>query len=155
MKEEIEDALRSIIEQPLTDMWRYGGMQKFEFGEQRSHTNRRGEQVTRADLGLVVSCNWQITSKTGTIISQEDFVNDKEPRPSRVTSMLHELLSAKPTVINVLADNSGAVRLNLSGGYYLELSPDSTDSERDELWRFMPSKESEPHFVVTASGIEV
>jgi len=73
MKHEIEQALRPIIGEPLTAMWRYAGNQKFEFGVQRPCKNRKGEEITRADLGLVVSCHWRMDAPDGGYISSEDY----------------------------------------------------------------------------------
>ena len=42
----IELALGELVGLPLSDMWRYAGCQKFEFGEQRPHLNRDGEETT-------------------------------------------------------------------------------------------------------------
>src|SRR5262245_16738621 len=110
-------------------MWRYAGMQKFEFGEQRPHINKKGEQISVADWGIVVSCNWRITDKTGTFISQQDFVQNTEPRPNRVVTLLDELLGSTPRVERIVADDAGSVTLSLTHGYCLELMPYSTPHE--------------------------
>jgi hypothetical protein len=38
------DIFKEIIGLPLSDMWRYSGFQKFEFGKPDFHKNKKGEE---------------------------------------------------------------------------------------------------------------
>lgn len=57
MKLEIETALQPLIGEPFSDMMRYGGCQKFEFGQQHPIINRKGKNVTVGEWGLVAACD--------------------------------------------------------------------------------------------------
>ena len=58
-------------------------------------------------------------------------------------------------VLKIDSDELGGFNVTLSGGYKLEVFPDSSeDDEQSEHWRFFNRKENNPHFIVTGSGIE-
>ncbi len=73
MKQEIEAALQPLVGESLSDMMRYGGCQKFEFGKQLPKKNRKGEDVAVGEWGLVVSCDWRIKRSNEIIVSCDDF----------------------------------------------------------------------------------
>lgn len=152
MQEEIERVLLPLIGLPLTDMWRYAGHQKFEFGVQRAHKNRRGEEVTWADWGLVVACHWRITSSTGIVVSSKDFGPGKSRRDEAAYPFYEMLEDAPHFVEAIRAADDGAVCFRMTDEYTLEVWPDGEPNE--EQWRFMPKDGRRRHFVVTSEGIQ-
>lgn len=42
-------AMSPILGEPLSDMWRYGEFQRFEFGAQKPFLNKKGQEVAKAD----------------------------------------------------------------------------------------------------------
>jgi hypothetical protein len=155
MKDRIEAALRPLLSEPLTDMWRYVGHQRFEFGEQRPCKNRKGQDITRADLAVVALCHWRISRADGSSVSRCNFRSSTEPGDEAAGRFVEECLDSQPVVLEITAQDSGGVHLVLAHGYELWLEPDPDDaSELDEEWRFLPRDHAERHFVVTAHGIE-
>jgi hypothetical protein len=58
-------------------------------------------------------------------------------------------------VLQIDSDEVGGFNFTLSGGYKLEVFPDSSeDDEQSEYWRLFNRKENNPHFIVTGNGIE-
>jgi hypothetical protein len=148
MKEEIETALRPLLGQPLSDMWRYAGYQKFEFGVQRPAKNREGEAVTVADWGLVVACRWAITGPEGLVVSSANFGPGTARRDEPARPFYRLIHADSPVVEGLEADQDGALRFVLSQGYTLEVRPEADMDAEDEQWRFMPPGDERSHFVV-------
>ena len=133
-------------------MFRYAGYQKFEFGVQRPFKNRKGEDITRADWGLVVGGDWRITGTEGGIVSSDDFGSGKERRDQSAKDFYRSLSNTFPLVKTIEAEDNGAVRIAMSGGYLLEIhASGGNDGER---WRFMPKDSKEVQFVITLEGIQ-
>lgn len=152
MKEEIERVLLPLIGLPLTDMWRYVGHQKFEFGVQRACKNHKGQDITRADWGFVVAGSWRITGRMGIIVSSDDFGPDNSRRDVDAYPFYEMPEEAPPIVEAIEASDDGAVCFRMTGEYTLEAW---SDGEPDaEQWRFMPKDRTRKHFVLTTEGIQ-
>lgn len=154
MKSVIEAALSPLIGEPLSDMWRYAGCQKFEFGIQRPRTNHEGEEITFADWGLVVSCSWRVIGPEGNVISSDEFGPGGSRRDERARPFYALLGTDSPAVESVVADDGGKLCIRMSGGYLLEVEPVSDMDPDDEQWRFMPKDEEARHIVLWGEGID-
>ena len=135
-------------------MMRFAGIQVFEFGVQRPRKNRKGEDITRADQRLHVSCSWEITGPNGLVLSHDDFGPIR--RDEKAYSFYEILTGDAPPLVEVIeADDDGALRLQMSHGYTLDIRPDEMDEEPDEeQWRFLPKDEGQNHLVLTLEGLE-
>jgi hypothetical protein len=152
MKVEIEKTLHPLIGEPLSDMWRYAGHQKFEFGIQRPCKNRKGEHITIADWGFVVAGDWRITGPEGYIVSSDDFGPKGSRRDEKAYPFYEMLGTAPPIVESIEAEEDGSVRFCMTGGYTLDVLPDREPEA--EQWRFMPKDGRKRQFVITSEGIE-
>ena len=148
MKEEVEQALRPLIGNPLSDMTRFGGIQIFEFGVQRPRKNRKGQEITVADQKIhVSSCEWRISGPEGEIVGSKDFTpvrGDERAHP------FYQMLGDNPPLVQTVeADKAGGFVLQMIGGYSLTVSVDENIKEPDiEQWRFLPKAKSQNHFVI-------
>lgn len=153
MKQQIEDMLRPIVVEPLSDMWRYPGCQYFEFGVQRPHKNRKGQDVTWSDWHLGVECDWRITGPAGYIVSSDDY----GPGYNRRDEMAHpffDMLHDDPPIVEAIdADEQGGLCIRMSRGYTLEIQPVDWPLDEDQ-WRFWCDANAEEYFVVTRGGIQ-
>jgi hypothetical protein len=143
-------ALTSLVGLPLSDMWR-AGFQIFEFGVQRPHLNHRGEEVTRADYALHVSCPWRVLSPAGLALGSGDYESPgRGPRHHRARAFFEQMDAGLLTVEGVEVDASGGPRLQLGKGYLLEIVPMTSVGAR-EHWRLLPAGK-QPHVVVAGRG---
>lgn len=155
MKEEIERRLHLLFGEPLSDMYRFAGIQVFEFGLQKPCKNRKGEDITRADQSLHASCHWRITGPEGDILSSEDFGPGTERRDEKAQPFYQRLTDDPLLITAIEADEQGSLHLALSGGHALHLQPcKEPEAEYPERWRYLPKDKRKRHLVVTAEGIE-
>lgn len=143
------EAFKDLIGLPLTDMWRYVGCQKFEFGEQKQFINRKGEAVTRADWGLVVSCNWRIVGPASFMLCSDHFNSEKGRQDSHATDFYRSLRQEPPVIHCVDVQADGGLKFSLSQAYTLAVEPIVKKDVDDENWRLMPpSEDSRGHLVL-------
>ena len=159
MRDEIETALRPLMGEPLSHM-RRAGFQMFEIGVQRPCKNRKGQDITLADMSLHVSCNWYITRNGDQIVSSEDFGPGWGVRRDEKAMPFYEMLGEEEFVVtSIHADNSGGVVIQLTRGYMLQIVTDHDEAVMDtdadtEQWRLLPKDRTRRDFVVTAEGIQ-
>lgn len=156
MKAEIEAALQPLLGEPLTDMWRYAGFQRFEFGVQRP-TRKGTKGMTHSDWGFVVGCDWRISGPDGVIVSAADF--GEERRTDERARPFYRLLADQPPVLQKLeAEVTGALRFEFSGAYLLEVTPEDTsdddESSMTEHWIFLPRDRRKSRFTFDSDGLE-
>jgi hypothetical protein len=168
VKEQIEQALNVLIELPLQHAGRAADMEMFHFGDLQPVAGRHGT-VMVGEYRLHVQCAWRIVGIAGILIASRDryypagdpYANDNDFDWSaqgvnrceeRITAFFKEQDGTHFLVEAVAADNLGSVRLQLSGGFLLDIFPD--DSLDSEHWRLVPRTPAIPHFVVTGQGIE-
>lgn len=152
MRVKIETAMNELIGQPLTSMWRYAGLQKFEFGVQKPSRNRKGEKVTHADWGLVVTCRWQIDDKDeNKIVGSEDFGPQGARRDSGASEFYKRLWSDPPIVQSIEGNVRGDVYFTMSEGYTLDIR---VQANLDEQWRLMPPKDKMFQIVLTEHSLD-
>jgi len=154
MKPVIEAALSPLIGEPLSDIWRYAGCQKFEFGIQRPTTNHEGEEITLADWGLVVSCDWRVTGPEGHVVSSGDFGFGGSRRDEQAHPFYDRIHADSPVVESVGADDDGKLSIRMSRGYLLQVDPVTGIDPEDEQWRFTPKDEEARHVVLWGDGID-
>ncbi len=158
VKQETETVLKPLIGQPISDMWRMY-FQAFEIGVQKPCKNRKGQDITRADLSLHVACNWDITCNNEPIVGSQDFGPWPERHDEHAKPFYNILGKPELTIKCIRADNSGSLWLQTTCGYTLHIATDPPDTPQDpdndsEQWRFLPENQDEHHFVITASGIQ-
>lgn len=166
-KELIEDKLHSLVGLPLTDGSRAANMQCFHFGQKCTRLSRKGETVTVSKFALHVQCRWRIVGREGIIVGARDmyypagdpddppdeFDWDK-PGANRCDERMKQFFQKHKTpllVEEIEADITGGLRVQLQGGFRLEIFID--DSLNDEHWRFFEPGIDSAHLVVTGQGI--
>lgn len=132
-------AFLALVGLPLTDMWRYFGCQKFEFGEQKPQINSQGEETTWADWGLVACAAWTLSGPEGFELSSDHF--EPERRDLHAREFYQSLDVNPPAVQQVQVLFDGALSISLTGGYRLSLQGIPPNEEKFEAWRLMPPDE--------------
>jgi hypothetical protein len=139
----IEDRLKPLIGQPLSDMWRVSalGWQIIEFGVQRPAVNRHGQQITRGDWSIHISCAWRISDPMGRVILSEEC-----PEGDPADGLFASVRAGALIVQAVRGSETGAVQFDLSLGYCLRVDPSGDLTE--EQWRLLPPDKGAEHYVV-------
>ena len=132
--------LSPLVGLPLSNMWRYLGCQKFEFGEQKPHVNRKGEATTWADWALVANCRWRIQGPDAFSLTWEHFGPTPERRDDHADPFYDSLRVDPPVVESVDVEDDGGLRIGMTGGYSLAFDPWPDGEDSSEEWRFMPPK---------------
>ncbi len=149
-------------------------MGTFGFGNETDQIVR-GKRITVADYRLHIQEIWRIARQgvilvgygdyfyppRGSNVAREDFVARDAPRTRR-DDLIDEWSahgSANHVVGEVRGTNAGDLAVTFKDGCTLETfacSATTDDGGSDEFWRLIPTRISgdEPHFVVTAHGIE-
>lgn len=145
-------AFMALVGLPLTDMWRYFGCQKFEFGEQKPQINSRGEETTWADWGLVACAAWTMTGPEVFELSSDHF--EPERRDGHASEFYQSLDVNPPAVEQVQVLSDGALSISLTGGYHLSLQGIPPNEEKFEAWRLMPpDEEPRGHLTLDRDGL--
>jgi hypothetical protein len=170
LKAMIEDSLHVLIGMPLWNAGRSADVEWFDFGSRLTTIpKRKGGTVLVGEYVIDTECAWHIGGPNGIVVASRDrlypagidphkdlleFEWDKPGAnrcDERMQSFLDEHKSFPLIVGSLEANNLGGLKLDLSGGYTLEIFPDnSLDSE---YWRFFEPHSAKKHFVVTAQGI--
>lgn len=170
VKEEIESQLACLIGEPLSNMMRYAGCQRFSFGQPYERLNRRGKPIILFDYAIVASCLWEIQCDGEYVVGRHDF-GPGDIRRDSAAQWFYDLVRAqslKVTQIEAMAN--GGLTVAFTDEIVLSVTPGLPVKQRysktqkklralmlrdGELWRLMPKKQSDeepPHFVVTADG---
>jgi hypothetical protein len=167
MKDRIEQELRILIGQPLSEVFRVADMECFAFGHLVPVKNFKGEETESYEYALHIQCAWRITGPAGIVVASRDRYYppgepDTEPPDwewdkfnrcdERMASFLEEDRESHLVVQFIQAGEVGSVRIGLGQGFTLEVFPD--DSLGGEYWRFFQRPSQGDHFVVTSQGIE-
>ncbi len=149
MREEIETALKPLLGQRISDMWRAAGIQFFEVGIQKPFRNSKGKEVTRADWSLDVSCCWSVTEPEGEIVSSDDFGPDGARTDEKAFPFYDMLGNPRLNITTIRAEDDGGLTVQMAGGYRLEVWSCWNDAEpEEELWRLLPPDDDKRHFAV-------
>ena len=169
MKEEIERATRVLVGLPLLPPGRAANMMMFGFGKTVTEINRHGNPVEVPEYSLHVQCHWRLVGHQPTpriVVGSRDVYSPADPSIDaedenfhwdepwanlcdwRVKSFMEECKSRPLVVESIEADEIGSLRICFTGGFVLDLFPDTSNHDGyDEHWRLL-SAPNQPHFVV-------
>ena len=169
MKAEIEQALAPLLSLDLLFVGRAATLEWFTFGH---HDRSEGRDVELAPFGLHASRPWRLTLGAEVLAGSGDHrrpatedTPEEDFDAGRIGSefidlrhiKLRKQLEEQPhSVIRIAADESGGLELSLSRGLTLEIFPDASMGESDEVefWRFFQPGLDYSHFVVSSRGID-
>lgn len=134
----LDSQFRVLIGQPLSDMFRYAGLQRFDFGEQRPSVNSKGLPNTISDWGLVVGCNWQIDGPDGFRLQQADYRSGPGPEGPNIHEFFEMLEKDPPKLLSYELDALGTLTMVLERGYQLRV--EACSSSGWEQWRLVPQR---------------
>jgi hypothetical protein len=170
MKDQIEQALRPLINTRLTDIGRAHTMEWMIFIPVARDDVLLTTDNINIEYALNIQCLWRITGPEGIIVASEDLYyaagndpfrnsNDFDWTPQgsnrldERASSFKEIITNKPlTVLSVNADAVGGVSIHLSENYSVDIFP--ADSLGREFWRFFRRNDTNKHFVITGEGIK-
>lgn len=159
MRERLGPALAALRGTQLIELGRAADLQHFTFVLPAGGGTR----------ALHVSCPWRLVGPAGLLVGSGDYwrpatpdTPDEEFDRGAVGARLRDvrnaevraLLGAGVEVLAAEADALGGLTLRLAGGLTLEVFPDASQAEHDELefWRlFEPGG---PHVVVGSDGLD-
>jgi hypothetical protein len=172
MQDMIEQALGPLVGRPLWDAGRAGAMLWLQLGDRRVRpADQRGAREV-GEFALHVSCAWRLIGPEGIHAASGDMFTPADPDADpgsfswdepganwcdvQLRAFIATAASAPVTVQSVSADDLGSLRLFLSGGYVLDVFPDSSHSPHveTEFWRLLQPTTSARHFVVGSAGID-
>jgi hypothetical protein len=166
----IEKATEVLLGKALWGWTRAGDLASFAFGERKEVPSSRGGTKAVGEFALHVQCAWRITREDRVLVGSRDlyypadygdenreispdFDWDRDPnRRDKLLRLLFEDGGRLFVVEAVEAGTAGSLHIGLGDGYCLDVFPD--DSLNDERWRLFRPGVGEPHFVVTAHGLE-
>jgi hypothetical protein len=150
----LQAALQALVGLQLSIAHDAASMKVFHFGDIRLHTSGKG---TVGAYALHIQCPWRIVSYEGVVTGASDRfappcegadVDDEDARSGnlqlvRIAALLkgydtstksHVNSTDELVVTSVTSDKYGGAELLLSGGYRLQIFPDSS---QEEDWRFI------------------
>ncbi|NHC43059.1 hypothetical protein G6549_24490 [Bacillus sp. MM2020_1] len=131
---------------------------------------RRGRTEETAEHALHIQCSWRISLGKKIVVASRDFyspssewdgdnedfdwdIKGNNRFDERIKTFIKD--NGQIKVLQIDSDEVGGLNVFLSGGYKLEVFPDSSeDDEQSEHWSFFNRKENSLHFIVTGNGIE-
>lgn len=122
-----------------------------------------------SELNLHVSCPWRLTHSGGVLAGSWDYrrsatadvdeeTYDRDLRGSRLLDIrsdhIRNLIGAGIRVLSAAADSLGGLGVQLAGGLRIDVFPDASASDHDEVefWRLFEL--GAPHLVVGSGGID-
>ena len=131
---------------------------------------RRGRTEETAEYALHIQCSWRITLGNKIVVASRDFYTPNSQWDERNEDFDWDIQgnnrfderikhftndNRQIEVLQIDSDEVGGFYVTLSGGYKLEVFPDSSEEdEQSEHWRLFNRKENNHHFIVTGNGIE-
>jgi len=170
VRAQIESAAGVLIGKPLWTCRRAADMATFQFGERKKVADFYGRPSEVGEYALHVQCAWRIVRAEEVVVGSRDlyypaeYENEGEKFPpdfdwgrdpnrrDRLVRSLFQDGRREFVVERVEASAAGGLRILLSDGLFLDVFPD--DSLKHERWRLFRPEVDEPHFVVTAGGVE-
>jgi len=135
-KAQIEQTLRPLVGLPLSDMGRFAGWQRFEFGPQKPFINTKEQEATKADYAIDVSCGWRIVGPEGIVVGSDDYGPGSERHDEQAKPFFRMLAQSPPVVESVRVDAVGSVHFALTGDYSLDILP--MGGSQEDRWIFLP-----------------
>ncbi|MEY2196806.1 hypothetical protein AB7942_29450 [Neobacillus sp. BF23-41] len=169
MKEVIISELGKLVGLKLQYAGRASNLFWLGFGE-IVEIIRRGRTEETAEYALHIQCSWRISLGNKIVVASRDYyspssewdgdikdfdwdIKGNNRFDERIKTFIKD--NGQIKVLQIDSDEVGGLNVFLSGGYKLEVFPDSSDDdEQSEHWRFFNRKENSPHFIVTGNGIE-
>jgi hypothetical protein len=169
LKDEIEKALSSLVGLDLVSIGRAADLEWFTFGR---HKNAESTAEELAPFALHVSCPWRLLGRgqvlagstdhrrpAGKDTSEEDFDSrliGSEWIDVRQQQLREQLEQTRHSVSRIEVDESGWLRLALSFDLVLEVFPDASAAEHDEVefWRLFQPGLDYSHFVMSSNGVD-
>ncbi|MDQ0227913.1 hypothetical protein [Metabacillus niabensis] len=169
MREEIISEVGKIVGSKLQYAGRASNLLWLGFGD-IVQIIRRGRTEEAAEYALHIQCSWRITLGSKIVVASRDFysphsqwdedyedfdwdIHGNNRFDERMKAFIKENRQIK--VIQIDSDEVGGLTILLSGGYKLDVFPDSSeDDEYSEHWRLFKPKDNSPHFIVTGNGID-
>jgi hypothetical protein len=169
LKAEIEKALAPLLGLDLLFIGRAADLEWFTFGH-REGSEASDEHL--APFALHASCPWRLSLEGKVLAGSGDhrrLASEDTPEDDfdagRIGSELIDLrhievrkqLEEQPhSVVSIHAEDSGGLQLSLSLGLTLELFPDASMADYDEVefWRFFQPGLDYSHVVVSSMGID-
>ena len=170
--DEVKRAFAPVIGLKLSIARNAGNMKVFHFGNIRPHPHGG----TMGDFALHVQCPWRIVTVGKMITGSYDYYEpadsqvdrgdwqESRPSPSLQDRHIAELFGCAPetrrdenvtellVVERVEADDFGGLEIHLSGGYRLQIFPNSTSQDASsEEWRLFEPYGT--HFIVSPNGV--
>jgi len=170
VREQIESAAAALIGKALWTSRRAADMATFQFGERKNVVDYFERPSDVGEYALHVQCAWRIVRAEEVVVGSRDlyypaehenadeqlptdFDWDRDPnRRDKLLRSLFEDWTRELVVQSVEAGVAGSLRILFSDNLALEIFPD--DSLNHERWRLFRPEVDEPHFVVTARGVQ-
>lgn len=167
LKEIVERILAPLVGLKLWGLSREADVLIAQFGERsESSAGVVGAYTLR------IACAWRIAGPTSILVASGDLFTPSDaeaeletfdwdvPGASWWDVRMHEvanMLDAGVVVATFLADTYGGVRLVATGGFELEIFPNSSQSPdvETEFWRLLRSNQVDDYVSVGTSGIEL
>lgn len=146
----LTERLQVLVGLPLTDIWR-PVWQCFEFGEQKTATNRKGDEITRADYSVTLTGDWAVTLGSVVVVGSGDHKGigkrrfydratpPREPesrdRWKRAKAFFQLIEEAKLIVESILVAPSGLILISFSDGYVIQGMQCNADNDELFDWR--------------------
>lgn len=169
MREEIKSQVEKLVGLKLQYAGRASNLFWLGFGD-IVQIVRRGRTEETAEYALHIQCSWRITLGNKIVVASRDFytpnsqwdeknedfdwdVQGNNRFDERIKTFTKD--NGHIEVLQIDSDEVGGFNVTLSGGYKLEVFPDSSEDDgQSEYWRLFNRKENNPHFIVTGNGIE-
>ncbi len=133
-----EADLKSLVGEPLAAMSRYGGTQVFGFGPDVPIGDDPAKGV-HSERALHVSCRWVITGPKGFALRSQDFGRGGGRSDLHAYDFYDSLNGAPPVVTFAEAHTDGGLKLALTKGYEITVTPLQRQSRSYSQWElFLP-----------------
>lgn len=132
-----------LIGLPLVDFSGYLSVRCFEFGEQILTTNRKGEEILKAEWSLRLMCNWRVEWGNGLSVSRDLF----EPEPPKNDPLVEQFYaevdghSNRLLCVSVYPDAS--LHFQLTDGFDLIVHPSAEEVQNNDCWFLLPKDRQE------------
>jgi hypothetical protein len=167
MREQIQQALDSLIGMALWSSGRAADLEWFQFGRRRTVAARSGTKEV-GEYALHIQCGWRIRRGDQVVVGGRDLyyppeendgpmddfdwdVQGANRRDKRIAALFQNE-TRQFLVRKVEVGEAGGFTIIFDDEYALDVFPD--DSLSDEHWRIFKPSAEEPHFVVTGKGLE-
>jgi hypothetical protein len=164
---ELEGLLREVEGAVLSGSHRAADLESFQIGDRLKRIDRRGVAFDSSAYALHVQAPWRVTTGREIVVAYQDLrfprsgllESDFDPNDlgsTRREELLDRLFSdhADLRVESTTATDLGDLRMRLTGGFSLEVFPDTSDNDDDpEYWRLL--RRDSWHVIASAHGFRI